>query len=170
MGLVVTCLAVSIGLGVHLWRILDFNEALDSGQLELAAEFSFPQAKLAQAMLHANRGVIGDALRLYAELEESEERELRNKAAFNAANAYLRRGLSLLGDENLDVALPMIELAKSGYRRALGDDPSLWDARFNLARALQTVPEVELEQIDEDVMPERSQRSLAPLPTRRELP
>ena len=40
-------------------------------------------------------------------------------------------------------SLPLLELAKQGYRDVLRDDPQQWDARYNLERALRLAPEAE---------------------------
>ena len=71
---------------------------------------------------------------------------------------------------SMDLALPLIELAKASYRQVLQAQPQHWDARFNLAAALKIVPDVELDDPIDDVLPERSRRSLVPLEVRRELP
>lgn len=156
--------------GYRLFQIHQFNTALRADDLEGAAAYPLAGARLAQALLLESQGAFPDALKLYAEIGDSDHSDVRHKALYNSANAHLRRGLGYLDAGNLDMALPMIELAKSGYRGALGDAPWLWDARFNLTRAVLAVPETDLEEIEEDIMPERSQRSLVPIPSRRELP
>jgi mxaK protein len=39
--------------------------------------------------------------------------------------------------------LPLLELAKQSYRNALRRDPSRWDVRYNLDRALWLAPELD---------------------------
>ena len=65
--------------------------------------------------------------------------DVARAALFDLGNLYLRQGLREPG--NAAVFLPMLELAKQKYRDLLRADPSDWDARFNLERALRLAPE-----------------------------
>ena len=48
-------------------------------------------------------------------------------------------------------SLPLLELAKVGYREVLRDNPAHWDARYNLERTLRLAPEGD--QPDDDAAP-----------------
>jgi mxaK protein len=39
------------------------------------------------------------------------------------------------------LAIPLLELAKEGYREVLRHDPGQWDARYNLERAQRLLPD-----------------------------
>ncbi len=162
---VVTLIEAYVLYGANL-----FNDAIERRDWVAAARHSVGQARIAEAFVLESNGDWQSALELYAELEQRGAEPLSQIARFNMANLYLRRGMEMAGDGSMDVALPLIELAKTTYRAVLRADPGNWDARFNLATALQVVPDVEAEELEEDIMPERSQRSLVPLDARRELP
>ena len=62
------------------------------------------------------------------------------------------------------------ELAKENYRELLRTDSNDWHAKYNLEHALHLLPESSEQEIDEDIMPERSPRALTAAPSRGELP
>ena len=54
----------------------------------------------------------------------------------------------------------LIELAKDTYRAVLRAEPSAWDAKYNLERALRLVPDPD-DSDDEDLPPpQQSERAL----------
>ena len=65
--------------------------------------------------------------------------ELMPLAFYNRGNINLRAALEMTEADARQ--LPLIELAKQDFRRALAIDPNLWDARYNLEVALRAVPE-----------------------------
>ena len=135
-----------------------------------AARYPGEEGELASALELQVAGDWQGALEVYAEIEPSGRTELEQISRYNTANIYLRQGIEASEAGSMDLALPLIELAKANFRQVLQAQPQHWDARFNLAVALKIVPDVALEDPVDDVMPERSRRSLVPLEVRRELP
>lgn len=97
----------------------------------------------------ARSGAAGDYLRaltLYKRLSQDAPAALRSAARYNSANLHLREAIRLResGDAvGMTQSLPLLELAKQGYRDVLRDDPQQWDARYNLERALRLAPEAD---------------------------
>lgn len=95
----------------------------------------------------ARAGTDGDYLRaltLYKQVANEAPPGLRIAARYNSANLHLREALRLRDSDNFSLmtqVLPLLELAKAGYREVLRDDPQHWDARYNLERALRLAPE-----------------------------
>ena len=95
----------------------------------------------------ARIGESGDYLRalsLYKRLSQDAPAALHLAARYNSANLHLREAIRLRESGNaagLTQSIPLLELAKQGYRDVLRDDPQQWDARYNLERALRLAPE-----------------------------
>lgn len=162
---------VTLGIVYELYQLLSaqrFNAALERGAF-LEAGQATVQGRFARAYGLQQQGEFEQALLAYAELE-ARDSELAAAARFNMANLYLRQGLTLGGEQNDDLAIPLIELAKETYRELLRLNSEDWDAKYNLERALSLLPDPEAKESEEDIMPERSPRATTAMPARGELP
>jgi tetratricopeptide (TPR) repeat protein len=104
-----------------------------------AADHLPPEARLARAVALARLDYDG-ALAAYKSIIQSNREDLRRIALYDLGNLNLRQAVQYgLADEAQ--SLPLTELAKQGYRDLLRRDPTDWDARYNLERALRLAPE-----------------------------
>ena len=112
--------------------------------------------RFAQAMALAAAGDDDAALARYRSMYDDPAVGLA--ARYNAANLLLRQGMVLRAGPSPGAALPLIELAKEGYRQVLRQSPRHQAARYNLERAQRLQPEV-----DEDDLagaaPENAERA-----------
>jgi mxaK protein len=58
---------------------------------------------------------------------------------YNHANVYVERAIARIERGDLDGAIPLINLAKDGYRRALRLDPNNYDLKYNFDVAMRLV-------------------------------
>jgi mxaK protein len=99
------------------------------------------------------------ALALYHPLQQGSG-PLARAARYNAANLLMRQGLALRQGPQPGQAIALIELAKQQYRAVLREDPSDWDARYNLERAQRLLPEPDETEVDPAVGPKQSERAV----------
>ena len=86
-------------------------------------------------------------------------------ALYAMANARLRVAFAQLEKGRIDPAIPLVRLAKEGYRRALGLDPAFWDAKYNLDIAMRLVRDFpQIEQSGEELPPEAAKKLWTELP------
>lgn len=131
-------------LAWELWRIRQahaFNQAIVAGQYERAGKLGHDNGQFALAFAAHEAGRYQDARIIYAQLERSADLRLRVDALFNAANTYLQQASTIDGESAADLRSPLIELAKGGYRRVLALDSTHWNAKYNLERALDLLPD-----------------------------
>ena len=164
-------LALSAGM-LYEWYRLEtargFNAAIEADAfLELSQRSA--GGRFARAYGLQQQGEFEAAIRAYAGVA-ADDAGLAAAVSFNLANLYLRRALALRGEENLDLVVPLIELAKENYRQLLRRDSQHWDAKYNLELALTLLPDLEEQDREDDIMPERSPRANTATPARRELP
>ena len=100
-----------------------------------------PEALFARAAALDAKGDVEGALNAYKRIEEQTGNTYARDAAYNSATIYLRRAAAAGGPSADPQTIPLVELAKEGYRNLLRQDPEYWDARYNLDRALRLMPE-----------------------------
>jgi mxaK protein len=104
-----------------------------------AADHLSPEARLARAVALSRLDYDG-ALAAYKAIIQSNREDLHRIALYDLGNLDLRQAVQYgLADEAQ--SLPLTELAKQSYRDLLRRDPTDWDARYNLERALRLAPE-----------------------------
>ena len=143
--------AVVVAFAMRLAQAERVDRAIARAAAPAAADRDVPEARFAQALGLGAAGHYEPALRAHKALVQAEHGSLREAALYNIGNLHLREALKT--GSTPDAALPLVELAKQSYRDALRAEPSDWDARYNLERALQLAPEVD-EQAADDSEPE----------------
>ena len=138
------CAALGLALlaayyGVRLQNANRVNGAIARADTSLL-DSSVPEAVFARALALSRTGDYRDAGKTYKTLIQNETPDLRPAAQYNLGNLYMREALKNGADAAIH-SLPLIELAKQSYRDLLRDNPSDWDARYNLERALRLAPE-----------------------------
>ena len=162
----------SLWLAQAAWRYHQaqtFNAALerrDWGALTGGGN-AYKQFAIAYAL--QQQGKIQVALAAYSRIA-TDSVALQRAVKFNMANAYLQRALADDIRNDQDLRLPLIELAKEGYRALLRETPDHWDAKYNLERALQLLPDNLEQDIEEWNRPLRGPRATGAFKADRELP
>lgn len=146
------------------------NQAIARAADPAASPADVPEARFAHALALSAAGRYGPALAAHKALLQGEHGPLRRAVLYNLGNLHLREALKNGPERALD-ALPLVELAKQGYRDALRADPADWDARYNLERALWLAPEVDAQAGDEGAPPVARERTITTAPAiRSDLP
>lgn len=170
----VSVLALSIGLTLsvfNIYRAERFNHALAQRESALPAWGKRANLEFANAYSLQQQGDLEAALTSYTKITEPTSAAQRSAIKFNLANLYLRQAVDFQASGAIELAIPLIELAKENYRELLRVDSEQWDAKYNLERALILLPEPDDQaEEDDDVMPERSPRATTATEATSELP
>ncbi|HEX7043493.1 MAG TPA: MxaK protein [Burkholderiales bacterium] len=159
--LVLFVLAVAAAIDAwQLVRIERWNRAIADGSVVEARGRLPAEAQFAQAYWLERRGAHQDALARYQALERGAPAGLTAAARYNSANIYLRWALELRTQEGAPSALPLLELAKQGYRDLLRAHPQHWDARYNLERTLRLAGDAETAEAEDMPQPLQSERAV----------
>jgi mxaK protein len=140
--------ALGVQQALRLRQAERINDAIAQAADPTVQAGDFAEARFAHALAVARAGGYEAALAAHKAFLQGERGPLRAAALYNLGNLHLRQALRIGPGE----ALPLVELAKQGYRDALRADPADWDARYNLERALALAPEVD-DQVAEDQEP-----------------
>ncbi len=155
------------GIAFETYRLIQakqFNAAIARTDFTNAGTYATDHGAFALAFAEHGEGRLQDAAEIYAGLEHASDPAVRTAAKFNLANLYLEQSVVLSATQGPEMGIALIELAKTSYRRLLREDSRHWDAKYNLAKALILLPDLDEVHSDDDIMPERSPR--APQATR----
>lgn len=100
-----------------------------------------PQVRLARAVYLHDRQRYDEALDTLSLLIDLPDRRLQVQSRYNLGNVYLNRAMAEIDAGRVDQAIPLLNLAKQAYRRALTLDSRFWDAKYNLELAMSLLPE-----------------------------
>ncbi len=147
---------LAIAAGYDAFRIAQAREqnALIAANVPVSPEERRPYLVFASAARAAEDGDYLRALTLYRQIQPDAPAHLRIADRFNSANLHFRDAARMRESDNpaaTEQSLPLLELAKVGYREVLRDNPAHWDARYNLERTLRLAPEGD--QPDDDAAP-----------------
>ena len=159
-----------IGSLLQIRQIKQFNSALDSKNYLQAGKDRSIYGQFAGAYLHHQNNKFDEATAAYGKVENEGDERFQQAVRYNQANLYLQRAMAGRQQDEDDIAVPLIELAKHLYRELLRADPKFWSAKYNLEQALKLAPLIEDEELAEDVMPERSPEATGSIKIDRELP
>ncbi len=144
------CIVIALLSGTALiyefeqWnQIQNYNSAIQENNfLEAGENYKGSNGLFAKAYGQQQQGFYQEARITYAKLENIEnDKTLRLNAMFNMANTYLQQALAEDLKKDADRAMPLVELAKTNYRKLLMIDSQHWGAKYNLERALQILPD-----------------------------
>ena len=150
--------------GYRWYEVRNYNESLKRGDLTTAAAHASPYGEIARAYRLQMEGEMQDAISAYSRVATQGNEPLQRVARFNLATLYLDAAISAQRNDDVELATPLFEMAKENYREVLRANSDAWDARYNLARALERLPDPVDVPVDDEVNPERSPR--APQATR----
>ena len=140
--LALTALAALFDI-VGLWRAAQTNALISSREPIADAPGQAPELRFAQAhalaQSQAASAARDAALNRYRALQS--DARLGTAARFNSANLLVRQAIEVRASAQPGQAIALLELAKEYYRDVLRDDPSNWDARYNLERAQRLQPD-----------------------------
>jgi mxaK protein len=144
----IACSIMAIAAGAllvnELWQLQQtrlYNAAIARAQFAAAHAYRGEYGLFAEAFAAQSAGRYQDARIVYAKLEHAANRDLRAAVLYNMGNTYLQQAATIDRKADADRAAPLIELAKVAYRQLLAIDSDHWDAKFNLERALQLLPD-----------------------------
>ncbi len=149
-------------LALDLYGLLEdrrVNRALAQNQVAFVAERDTLRGALARAYRLHGSGDLSAAIAAYGAVALDEEPELRAVQLFNLANLYLEQAVELERADEMQSSASLVELAKQNYREILARDPRHWDARHNLSRALEMLPDIAAVDYENERNPERSPRA-----------
>jgi mxaK protein len=151
---------------VRLQQAQRINRAIAQAADPAGHPGDFAEARFAHALALARAGRYEAALAAHKALVQGERGPLRTAALYNLGNLHLRQALRN-GPARAGEALPLVELAKQGYRDALRADPGDWDARYNLERALQLAPEIDAQAAEDKEPPTGRELTISTAPPMR---
>ena len=154
----------------RMYDAIQFNSSVRDGTFDKPVGDDSIHGLFVKGYVHQQRGEFEQALKTYAKIEGSEPARFGNAVKYNMANLYLQKASAAEQSGDHDLVIPLVELAKQIYRELLRENSNDWQAKYNLERALQLLPDIDQQETSEDVMPERSPKALGVVEVYEQLP
>ncbi|WP_157615247.1 MxaK protein [Rhizobacter sp. Root404] len=140
-----------------LWRAAQTNARIEKADSAADQPGEPPELRFARAHAQAQDAAASSArdaaLNRYRALQG--DPRLGAAARYNSANLLVRQAIEVRASAQPGQAIALLELAKEYYRDVLRDDPTNWDARYNLERAQRLLPDPD----DDDAGPVTQERN-----------
>lgn len=131
--------AIFVSTAIQLYQTNKLNDFISHvDEYEDTPEVA--KAMLAKSYSLVQHDEANKALDMLTHVVARDESDVLIPALMNRGNINLREALTMEPDDKKRI--PLTELAKQDYRRALLIDPMQWDIRYNLELALTVVPEL----------------------------
>lgn len=136
-------LAVIIWLAVSLYTLqqqkhinqqiitLNQGEVIDPEELNMHS----PEVRIAYAHLQRKLNLFDEAVETYSGTERLANQQQLVQIYYNLGNLYLIQAIELAENLSVDRAVAMADVAKDFYRSALQNQPTFWEAKYNLEAA-----------------------------------
>jgi len=135
----IASIALAVITGVELFQVNKLNDFIMHVEQHQDTPEN-PKAMLARAYYQAQNDQGGEALDVLTHVIARDDDDVMISALMNRGNINLRHALTMAADDKKRI--PLTELAKQDYRKALLINPEQWDVRYNLELALTVVPEL----------------------------
>lgn len=121
--------------------------ALQAGkQIDIDAYRASPALIFAKLYDHLRRDQLDEGQQLLDAATSRGDPVVLAKVLYDMGNARLKRAIDFIESNRIDKAVPLVNLAKDDYRRALTLNPENWDARNNYdvaQRLVRDLPETD---------------------------
>ena len=111
--------------------LLNKGELVDAEQLNMQS----PEVRIAYAYLQGKLNLFDEAVETYSGTERLSNQQQLVHIHYNLGNLYLVQAIDLAENLSVDRAVAMADVAKDFYRSALKNQPSFWEAKYNLEAA-----------------------------------
>jgi len=111
--------------------LLNKGELVDHEKLNMQS----PEVRIAYAYLQGKLNLFDEAVETYSGTERLANQQQLVHIHYNLGNLYLVQAIDLAENLSVDRAVAMADVAKDFYRSALKNQPSFWEAKYNLEAA-----------------------------------
>jgi mxaK protein len=166
LGIAAVAGAGSGWLAVSAWRDNRTIAGLAAGRDLPVGAGASAAVLFARADFLLARDRIDEAQALVPDIRAAGDQGRLADLQYNIANGRLRAAFGLLEQNRIDPAIPLVRLAKDGYRATLTIAPGHWDARYNLDVAMRLVRDLPRngQDLEEDAPPEPPKQLWTDLP------
>ena len=118
-----------------IFSIYTLQQQQQINQQILLLNMQSPEVRIAYAYLQGKLNLFDEAVETYSGTERLANQQQLVHIHYNLGNLYLVQAIDLAENLSVDRAVAMADVAKDFYRSALKNQPSFWEAKYNLEAA-----------------------------------